>query len=120
LDFLGWTIWGALGVYTVTLWLTAFRDKNGGVRLLAATCASTFTLVLAISSLPDFPKLHLLWVAVVVYVSSMTIAGKLIDIRLKTAPARADRESARTGEAKEAILKRELDNLGYGEEPPET
>jgi hypothetical protein len=112
----GWIVWAALAVYTATLWLAAFRDSNGGVRFLAATCASTFTVALAISALPDFPKLHLLWAAVVIYFGSMTIAGKVIDIRLKTAPSRAEKESAKTGEPKEEILKRELETLGYGEE----
>jgi hypothetical protein len=87
---------------------------------LASTCASTFTIALVISAVPNFPRLHLLWIALVLYLGSMTIAGKLIDIRLKTAPARAEKQSSQTGEPKEDILRRELENLGYGPGGPES
>jgi hypothetical protein len=51
----------------------------------------------------------------------MSIAGSLIDARVKTAPERAAEESKRTGEGVGTILEREYARLGFGpeDEPPE-
>ena len=116
---LGWAVWGSLALYTIVLWVSAFRHPNGGVRILALTCAFLFSLALALTAAPGFPKLHLVWAAPAIYFGSMTMAGNLIDSRIKTAPERAEEESKRTGEPVAAILDREYKKLGFGPEPSE-
>ena len=117
--YLGWMVWVALLAYAVVLWVSAFRHSNGGVRILATSCAFTFTVILALTAPASFPKLHLLWAAPVIYFGAMTIAGNIIDSKIKTAPKRADEESKRTGEPSDAILNREYERLGYGAETAE-
>ena len=112
----GWAVWTLLAGYTGSLWISKFTNPNGGVRLLAGRCAFLLTLLLVFGLVAPGSKLNLIWEAILVYVGSMMINGKLIDIRLKSAATRADAESKKTGESAEAILARELEHLGYGPE----
>ena len=117
MDLAGRIVWACLCLYTTVLWISKIRNPNGGIRLLAGRCAFCFTLLLAITlNEPGPNKLNLIWEAASIYVISMTINGKLIDFRIRNAPARAELEAKKSGEPAEAILARELEYLGYGPE----
>ncbi len=111
--FVGWAVWTVLAGYTAVLWTTKVRHANGGVRFLAGRAAILFTVVLFISLDPRFQKVHLIWLAIILYMLSMTWNGMVLDARVKRIPKRAAAESKRTGEAEADIIQRELKRWGY-------
>ena len=116
--YLGWLVWGVLAYYVAVWVYTKVRHPNGGVRFLAGRCAVVFTIALVATLALGFEKLHLIWLAPVIYMLSMTWNGMILDAHVKRIPSRAELESGRTGEPVDSIIQREFSRWGY--EPEDT
>ena len=75
--YLGWLVWGVLAYYVAVWVYTKVRHPNGGVRFLAGRCAVVFSIALVATLSLGFEKLHLLWLAPVLYMLSMTWNGMI-------------------------------------------
>lgn len=105
---LGWVVWGVVALFTLAHWESKFKNRDGGVRILAGRCAFLFTVALVVTVVTPISKLHLIWACPVLYMGSMMLTGMLMQGNMQRAMSRMEAESRRTGEPLADVMRREV------------